>query len=56
VREWVIMSTLSPVLGPELAVLSAVALRLVWLAVELVASAGSYLSVEASYRRLSRQP
>ncbi len=38
VREWVLMTTLAPALGEDLAVLSALALRLTWVAAEAVAA------------------
>ncbi len=37
VREGVLMATLAPAVGEDTAVISALALRLVWVAVELVA-------------------
>jgi glycosyltransferase 2 family protein len=39
VREWVLMVTLKPALGEELAVVSALALRLTWVLVEALATA-----------------
>ena len=36
VREWVLMSTLAPAIGEEVAVVSALALRLTWVAAEVV--------------------
>ena len=36
VREWVLMTTLAPAIGEDLAVVSALALRLTWVAAELV--------------------
>jgi hypothetical protein len=51
VREWVIMEVLSPALGPEVAVFAAIGLRLIWLAVELIASGVTYGVVEAWNRR-----
>lgn len=51
VREWVIMEVLAPSLGSEVAVFAAVGLRLVWLAVELIASGVTYGWVETWNRR-----
>jgi uncharacterized membrane protein YbhN (UPF0104 family) len=39
VREWVLMPALVPTLGPEMAVLGALALRLTWVLGELLAAA-----------------
>ncbi len=38
VREWVLMTTLAPAVGEDLAVLSALALRLTWVAAEVAAA------------------
>ena len=38
VREWVLMTTLAPAIGEDLAVVSALALRLTWVAAEAVAA------------------
>ena len=51
VREWVIMEVLAPSLGSEVAVFAAVGLRVVWLVVEVLASAITYGWVEAWNRR-----
>jgi uncharacterized membrane protein YbhN (UPF0104 family) len=39
VREWVLMPALTPTLGPKLAVIAALALRLTWVLGELIAAA-----------------
>lgn len=54
-REWILIETLGPVIGSERAVISAVVLRLVWIAAETLA-AGTCWLVDRQWKRPSTEP
>jgi hypothetical protein len=55
VREGILMYALAPAMGKDLAVVAALALRLVWVAAELLAAA-VLLPLSVRYRRVSADP